>query len=95
MSFETELAATAWDATGDEEPWHRLLATFTVNGTQHHLEAIAVRTVRANGKAQQALDPRLNPALEAAGVICGWPVFQTSRIEDHEYVVVMTPHALR
>lgn len=77
------------DLSAAPEAW--LHTTLTINGVDHHLEAIAVTDDGGAHRAEApALDDDLGLFLEAAHAD---RPFDTVRIGPRDYVLVMTPYA--
>ena len=99
MELALALAEIPWELAGDEEGQDdftasRLLSTLEMGGTWHHLEAIEVRTSydeETSNHTQEAVQYDLDPALDAARVILGDYLMQTTEIKGRHYVIVMTP----
>lgn len=81
------LADDDWIRVDDDG--NRLTAVLVVNGRFHHLDAI--RVVDDDEGIQIAASPELQEMLDAMFVIGADGPFDTVRIRDAEYVLVVTP----
>ena len=94
MSFIIGVAVDCdelWEKTGsDEDPSSRLLGGLSINGINHHLEAIAVEETN---HLQHVADPTFEEEYDGMCAVSGPDgKFQTVIINDRKYVLVMTPY---
>lgn len=85
-----DFRAVGADVGAAPDVWLR--APVTIFGVEHSLDAIAVRPA-VDGR-QQAVCTILDDMLDclAAAVVADGP-FQTVRIRDRDYVLLLTPHS--
>ena len=79
---------------GDIYPEARLFGSLHITGVPFHVDMIEVDAVDDDGNGvQHAVDPTLEPELDALAQIdcdCGW---STVTIDEREYVVIIYPYS--